>query len=234
MFHIDELNSKNIIKIVESVEDTLQYESIELFKQAMTSIGFVVRLLKRYPIYGNLYSCKGKIEGKTVHLDIYQRTNNDVVYVYRKRYYREILVSSKRVKRLAHRENDLPAVVMYDEKNGKITELRYYVDNQENRKEKNPVHIMYTYNHANEIVSTYYRFICEKYRDNFINFSLYEAIYKKNLIIDVSFCYNNELLTLQDLHEILPDITLHGLDDLLNLKNIIAEEQLKLIEMYTI
>ena len=233
MFHRDELNTKNIIEIIESVEDTLQYSSIELFKQAMTSVGFVVRLLKKYPHSAHSYSCRGKINQQAIHLDIYQRTNNDVVCVRGKRYFIEILASN-RVKRLDHRADDLPSSIMYDEQNGKITDLRYYVDNKEYRKEKNPVHIRYTYNQANEVLTTYFRFTCERYLDNFINLSLYEAIYKNNLIIDGSFCYNNELLNLKDIYEIFPDLTLHGLDDLLNLKNIIAEEQLKLIDMYII
>lgn len=233
MFHIDELNTKNIIEIIESVEDTLQYSSIELFKQAMTSVGFVVRLLKKYPHSAHSYSCRGKINQKAIHLDIYQRTNNDVVCVRGKRYFIEIL-ASKRVKRLDHRADDLPSSIMYDEQNGKITDLRYYVNNKEYRKEKNPVHIRYTYNQENEVLTTYFRFTCERYLDNFINLSLYEVVYKNNLIIDGSFCYNNELLNLKNIYEIFPDLTLHGLDDLLNLKNIIAEEQLKLIEMYTI
>lgn len=233
MFHIDELNTKNIIEIIESVEDTLQYSSIELFKQAMTSVGFVVRLLKKYPHSAHSYSCRGKINQKAIHLDIYQRTNNDVVCVRGKRYFIEIL-ASKRVKRLDHREDDLPSSIMYDEENGKITDLRYYVNNQEYRKEKNPVHIRYTYNHANEILTTYCRFTCERYLNNFINLSLYEVVYKNNLIIDGSFCYNNELLSISILSSILPDIKMAELSDLFNLKNILTEEHLKLIEMFNI
>lgn len=232
MFHRDELDTKNIIDIIESVDDTLQYSSIELFKKAMTSVGFVVRKLKAYNNF-SCYSCKGKINQQSIHLDIYQRTNNDVVCVRGKRYFIEIL-ASKRAKRLDHRENDLPSSIMYDEQNGKVTDLRYYVSNQEYRKEKNPVHIRYTYNQDNEVLTTYFKFTCERYLDNFINLSLYEVIYKNNLIIDGAVCYNNELLSIVTLSMILPDVKMADLSDLFNLKNIVTEEHLKLIEMFNI
>jgi hypothetical protein len=233
MFNIDEFDTKRIIEIIESVDETLKYSSIELFKKSMESVGFVVRLLKRYPIYGNLYTCRGKINQQSIHLEIYQKTNDDVVCVSMKRYFTEILVS-KRVKRLDHRENDLPSVIRYNEHNGKVTELRYLFEDKEYRKENKPVHIYYTYNQDDELLSTYYKFTCHRYLDDFINFSLYEVTYINNLIVGGSVCYNNELLSLKELAIIIPDLSMNDLDDLFNLKNVITKEQLKLIDMFII
>ena len=230
MFNIDEFDPKRIIEIIESVDETLQYSSIDLFKRAMESIGFVVRLLKRYPIYGNLYSCKGQIEGKIVRLDIYQKTNNDVVCVSQKAYYREILVG-KRVKRLAHRDNDLPAVIYYDETIGKVSELRYFVDNSDVREIGKPIRIKYKYDKSHKISTIKYSFCCQKYLNDFVNFSLYEVTYKNDLIIDGSVCYNNELLSLKELMNILPEISITHLDDLFNLGNMITKDHVKLIDM---
>lgn len=233
MFNIDEFDPKRIIEIIESVDETLQYSSIDLFKRAMVSIGFVVRLLKKYPIYGNLYSCKGQIEDKIVHLDIYQKNNNDMVCVSQKFYYREILVG-KRVKRLAHRDNDLPAVIYYDEFHGKVTELRYFMNNSDFREIGKPILIKYKYDRSNEISLTSYRFCCQKYLNYFVNFSLYEVTYRNNLIVDGAVCYNNELLSLKELLAIIQDINVKNLDDLLNLKNMITKDHVKLIDMIII
>lgn len=233
MFNIDEFDPKRIIEIIESVDETLQYSSIDLFKRAMVSIGFVVRLLKKYPIYGNLYSCKGQIEDKIVHLDIYQKNNNDMVCVSQKFYYREILVG-KRVKTLAHRDDDLPAVIYYDEFHGKVTELRYFINNSDFIDIGKPIIIKYKYDRSNEISLTSYRFCCQKYLNDFVNFSLYEVTYRNNLIVDGAVCYNNELLSIKKLAMILPDIKMVNLNDLFNLKNVITQEHLKLIEMFSI
>lgn len=233
MFHVNEFDTGRIIDIIESVDDTLQYSSIELFKQAMKSVGFIVRLIKKYPIYGNFYTCRGKINQQTIHLELYQKTNDDVVCVSMKRYFTEILVS-KRVKRLDHRDNDLPSVIRYNEHNGKVTELRYLFEDQEYRKENKPVHITYTYNQADEIFSTYSKFTCHRHLDDFINFSLYEVTYINNLIVGGSVCYNNELLSLKELAIIIPDLSMNNLDDLFNLKHVITKEQLKLIDMFII
>lgn len=233
MFNTDEFDTKRIIEIIESVDETLKYSSIELFKKAMKSVGFIVRLIKKYPIYGNFYTCRGKINQQSIHLEIYQKTNDDVVCVSMKRYFTEILVS-KRVKRLDHRENDLPSVIRYNEHNGKVTELRYLFEDQEYRKENKPVHITYTYNQDAELLSAYYRFNCPRHLDDFINFSLYEVTYINDLIVSGSVCYNNGLLSLKELSIIIPDLSMNELDDLFNLKNVITKEQLKLIDMFII
>lgn len=231
MFYLDEFDTKKIIEIIESVDDSFKYSSVELFKKAMMSVGFVVRTLKKYENYGNLYSCRGKINQHTIYLDIYEKVKNDSICVSMKRYFNEFSFSN-RVKRFAHRENDLPAVILYDERSGKVTDMRYFIDGKACRKEEKPVHIMYTYNQDDEISSTYFKFVCESYLDNFINFSLYEITYTNNLIVDCSFCYNNELLSFKEIALILPDLDLTDLNSLLNFKRTITKEQLKLIEIY--
>lgn len=229
MFSIDEFETKRIIEIIESVDDTLQYSSIDLFKRAMTSVGFVVRKLKTYPNFSS-YSCQGKIGEHYVYLDIYQRNHNNVVYIYRKSYYIEKLMG-KNVKKLSHRDNDLPALVYYDEHHGKVSELRYFTNNTQCREFGKPLNITYEYDKLQKIASTEYRFI-NSYDD--INFSVYSITYVDNLIVDGAVCYNNELLSVRTLSSIIPDIQMVDLNDLFNLKNVITEEHLKLIEMFTI
>lgn len=229
MFSIDEFETKRIIEIIESVDDTLQYSSIDLFKRAMTSVGFVVRKLKTYPNFSS-YSCQGKIGEHYVYLDIYQRNHNNVVYIYRKSYYIEKLMG-KNVKKLSHRDNDLPALVYYDEHHGKVSELRYFTNNTQCREFGKPLNITYEYDKLQKIASTECRFITS-YDD--INFSVYSVTYVDNLIVDGAVCYNNELLSVRTLSSIIPDIQMVDLNDLFNLKNVITEEHLKLIEMFTI
>lgn len=59
-------------------------------------------------------------------------------------------------------------------------------------------------------------------------------MYVDNIIVDGYVCYNNELLSISILSSILPDIKMVELSDLLNLKNIITQEHLKLIDMFNI
>lgn len=61
---------------------------------------------------------------------------------------------------------------------------------------------------------------------------------KEKKLTDVSFFYmgyfKNELLSLSTLSSNVPDIKMDDSNDLLNLKNVITEAHLKLIEMFTI
>lgn len=229
MFHVDEFDAQRIIKIIDSIDDTLQYSSIDLFKRAMTSVGFVVRKLKTYPKFSS-YSGQGKIGDHYVYLDIYQKNNSNLFYLYRKSYYIEKLIGTS-VKKLSHRDNDLPTLIYYDEHHGKVSELRYFTNNIQCREFGKPLNITYEYDQLQNISSTECRFI-NSHED--INFSVYSVTYVDNLIVDGAVCYNNELLSIKKLDMILPDIKMVDLNDLFNLKNIITKAHLKLIEMFTI
>lgn len=229
MFYTDEMDTQRIIEIIDSIDDTLQYSSIDLFKRAMTSVGFVVRKLKTYPKFSS-YSGQGKIGHHYVYLDIYQKNNSNVFYLYRKSYYIEKLIG-KSVKKLSHRDNDLPSLIYYDEHHGKISELRYFTNDNQCREYRKPLNIMYEYDKLQNLSSTECRFI-NSYED--INFSVYSVTYVDNLIVDGAVCYNNELLSIKKLAMILPDIKMVDLNDLFNLKNVINEAHLKLIEMFNI
>lgn len=229
MFYTDEMDKQRIIEIIDSIDDTLKYSSIELLKRAMVSVGFVVRKLKTYPNFSS-YSCQGKINGHCVYLDVYQKNHNNVVWLYRKSYYTEKLIGN-RVDKFSHRNDDLPALLYYHEDHGKVSELRYFINNIQFRESEKPLNIMYEYNQLEELSSTECRFM--RYCND-INFSVYSVMYVDNIIVDGYVCYNNELLSISILSSILPDIKMVELSDLLNLKNIITQEHLKLIDMFNI
>lgn len=229
MFHIDEFDTHRIIDIIDSIDNTLQYSSIELLKKAMGSVGFVVRKLKTYPNFSS-YSCQGKIGGHCVYLDVYKKNHNNVIWLYRKSYYIEKLIKN-RIDKFSHRNDDLPALLYYHEDHGKVSELRYFINNIQFREDGKPLNITYEYNKLEELSSTDCRFMIHC---NNINFSVYSVTYVDNLIVDGAVCYNNELLSIKSLAMILPDVKMVNLNDLFNLKNVITQEHLKLIEMFSI
>lgn len=229
MFIVDEVNVNRILDTIESVNDTLQYSSIGLFKKSMKSIGFEVLEVSNYPAY-NVYSCKGKIKEEFIQLHIYQESFDSDIYILQKFYYQEsILENQDRI--LADRHNGLPSIIHYDEGDGQVLQLRYFTNDDGYREDGNPIMVTYKFNSSQNISR-----ICSTFRKtyNHKNLSLFDVTYIDNFIVDASFCYNNQALSLQLLTTIIPDIRLSELYELTGLINVITKEQLKLIDIFTI
>jgi hypothetical protein len=211
MFFTNERSPKKIVEIIESIEGTLLFNSELKLKKIMHSINFSL-----FAQHSNIredhcnFIYGGELHGHTVYLNFLKNTNSDDIKLACKFFMK---LNEDFVHGTRHRDNDLPARLCY-ENNGQYSSLDYFFENENTRKNSKPVFIAVSGDEASNI---FYRY--GKYEDySGENLSLYSLKVLENKIIDAHFYYNNNLIDLTFMEELIPEIKNMKIIDLENLK----------------
>lgn len=211
MFFTNERSPKKIVEIIESIEGALLFNSELKLKKMMHSINF--SLFEEYSnvrddhcnfIYG------GEIHGQTVYLNFLKNTNSEDIKLACKFFMK---LNEHFVHGIRHRDNDSPAILCYQD-NGQYSSLDYFFENENVRKNSKPVFIAVS---GDDNSHVFYRY--GKYEDySGKNLNLYSLKVLENKIIEAHFYYNNNLINLTFMEELVPEIKNMKIIDLENLK----------------
>lgn len=216
----NEINFDRIIDVIESLDNTLYYDSVELFEEAMNTIGFKVKENKIFDDYSNQIGT-GVLGKYLVELNFFKNETKSLFYLMVK-----IFQTKESVK---HRENDLPAVTEYND-DGHLLHLSYYINGEEFRKNKQPIFISYNYKeNPNQLIKYYRYFTSFEYNED--DFTIYYITFTEDTVIDCAFCYKRSLLSLDELITVVPEFKFFHLDELLDGKSKLSLQQLALIDM---
>lgn len=227
MFYTNEGSPKRIVEIIESVDGALLFNSKEKLEKVMASINFKLSTdySQDYETYSN-YIYSGIIHKHTVHLNYLHYPKSDSIVLGCKFYMK---IDGEFLNGIRHREHDLPAILQYSDKTGEVACMEYYIDNIRRRIEHKPVLITFYEGESNERFFRYYQL------DDFSgeNFSIYSAHLMDNKIIDASFCYHNNLISLSEIAEIVPEVEHLKIAELETLKSnsLLSEELRCLLDM---
>lgn len=221
MFFSNERSPKRVVEIIESLHSSLLFSSEEKLAQMMKSINFNLDKKEGWII---IYS--GNIHNQIVELTfMHIGDSSNVRLIYK--FYRILDKSLENV--IFHRENDLPTIIEYFSDSGEIKTMKYCLHNVEQRFNNKPVFITINENKRNEKFLRYQKL--DDYSAD--NFSIYSVDLINERWNDVTFCYNNKPLLLDELIEIIPSIKELNLIQLktLNTDPIITSELVSLLDM---
>lgn len=232
MFYTNEGSPKRIVEIIESVDGALLFNSKEKLEKVMGSINFKdglannpnLRLSRPIGQIRSLYT--GVIYNQTVYLEFSQNDGSKDIKLLAKRYVR---LGGCFINGIKHRDSDLPAYIQYFSNTGEVSCLFYYKDNKQKRGNNKPVAVShYELDDGNKYLRYY-----EEYDYSAENFSIYSVDLLEQKIVDASFCYNNNLVKLSEIIEIIPEFKELKLTELENLKssNLISDELSFLLDM---
>lgn len=232
MFRNDLANLNDIVLTIDSVSDTLSFSTFKLFRKAITLLD--LDLVRGSFDSGFQYHCTGIFNGYSISLNFYE-INNQIKLLHKVYSVQEkdINIEKDGSIRVAgsptHRENDLPAVIEYSD-DGIVYKQSYYKYGKEFRDNGEPVFIATSYDKLNNLDKLYLRYY-SSFDYEHENYTLYNISIFNDKVVDADFCYDNELINITKIIEVLPIINTFDLSKLSQLKSILTPDELDLLDM---